>query len=129
MSDYTNTIKTEFGGLLNSLLIILVLIVCLRFSDAAWGTADVQMRFLRALYMFGSIISLSVIFVIIRAISLKVHPLQIKYGHPYFKAIMISAKYGFVTGGILVAIAGILIVNDFLDPFKDFIELTLSIFG
>jgi hypothetical protein len=129
MSDYSSTMKSEFGGFWNSALIIAVLALCLRFSDAVWGTADLEIRLRNAFYLFGSILSLSAIFVIIRAISLKIFPPQIKYGHPYFNAMMIAAKYGFVTGGILVTTIGALMIQDFFKPFKDFINQILSFFG
>jgi hypothetical protein len=129
MNDYISIIKAQFGGFWNLFFIIGVLVVCLRFSDAEWGTSDLEIRLQNALYLFGSIIFLSAIFAIIRGITLKIKPLQIKYGHPYFNAIMLAAKYGFVTGGVLVTIIGVLMVEDFFKPFNAFIEQLLSIFG
>jgi len=125
--SYSSVIKSVFGGFWNKLFIIAVFVVCFRFSDAVWGSADFQMRLQTTSLLLGSIFSLSVIFALISAILLKINPPHAKYGHPYLDGVARAAKYGFMIGGLSLTMIGILMVDGFLDPFKDLIELLLSI--
>jgi len=127
MSDYSSVIKSEFSGFWNLVFIIAVLVVCLRFSDAAWGSADFDLRLQGTFYLFGLVIALSSLFAIFRLILLKLKPPQHKYGHPYLTAIARAFKYGFVLGGLLVTTIGVLMVDNFLNPFQDLIDRVFSI--
>ena len=115
-----NEIKARFGGVWNSIVVILVVIVCLRFSSLAVAEEDLGERVSYALCLFFIALGVGFALGILKIIfSYANEPHSRFSGAANFAA---GLKYGFVAVGILIFIVGIMQLENFLGPLQIFFD-------
>ena len=113
-------IKAKLGGFWNSLLLLLIVIVCLRFSSIELAGGGLAERVMCAFYLFASCIGAGLFAGLIK--------LLLSYStEPYARApksisFVLGMKYGIVAAGILVFIVGFVQLENFLGPFQVIVD-------
>lgn len=123
--NISREIKKRFGGGWNTILLILILMVCLRFSGAEWKEEGLDVRFLRGIYLLLAVIGLGIL---IAGIKLFIARLDSpSYWMNSADEVFASGlKLGILVGGIFVFFVGILLVDNFLGPFQGVIDTILE---
>jgi hypothetical protein len=116
--------QQRFGGLWNTIFLILLVVVCLRFAGAEWTGAPLRTRLLVALYLFLGCVGCGIIFALSRIIVALSEPSYSRPSTP--ESIVWGLKYGAATGMVLLILAGILLVKDFLTPLLDLLSKVLE---
>ena len=126
--DWVDEFKKRFGGFWNTVFLIVVLIVCLRFAGAEWKDNELQERLLYALYLVLGVISTGVIFGIGSAILKRFK--RSGYSTPNAPVDFVSGlKHGTVLGAIVVFTIGLLMIDDYLGPIKEFVDVLIKKIG
>jgi hypothetical protein len=114
----------RFGGFRNLVCLVFAAAVCLRFAGAEWAGASLGKRVLVAVYLFLGCLVLGLISAALRVI---LPLIGSAYDRPTIpESIVPGLKDGLVGGAILLFLAGILLVKDFLTPLLDFAKLLIS---
>jgi hypothetical protein len=101
------------------------LFVCGRFAGAAWHTQGLDVKLLRSLWLYLSCFGLGLVFAICLLIARRIG--KTGYSKPPVVAdIAWGLKYGFVVGVLLVFVAGVLLVDDYLKPILDLWNSTVG---
>jgi hypothetical protein len=115
-----NEIKTRFGGFWNSLILLLVIIICLRFSSLELAAASLAERMHCAVHLFLGCVAAGILLGILR--------IFLAFSNQTYTRAPASAnfaaglKYGIVAGGLLILIVGILQLNNFLGVFQPMVN-------
>jgi len=108
--------KAKFGGFWNSLVILLVIIICLRFSSLELAGEDLGTRLSCSLQLFLSCIGAGIILGILR--------IFLSFSNDTYTRAPASAnftsglRFGIVAGGTLILLAGMLQLENFLGPLQ-----------
>ena len=114
--------KAKFGGFWNSLVILLVIIICLRFSSIELAGEDLGTRLSCSLHLFLSCIGAGVVLGILR--------IFLSFSNDTYTRAPASAnfttgvRFGIVAGGTLILIVGML--ENFLGPLQPIVD---ALFG
>ena len=109
-------IKAKFGGFWNSIVLLLVIVICLRFSSLELAAENLVERVHCALHLFLGCVSAGVLLGILR--------IFLAFSNQTYTRAPASAnfaqglKYGIVGGGLLILIVGVLQLNNFLGVFQ-----------
>jgi hypothetical protein len=114
-----NEIKARFGGIWNSIVVIFVVIVCLRFSSLAVVEDDLGERISYALCLFFIALGVGFALGILKIFfSYSNEPHSRLSGAANFAS---GLKYGFVAVGVLIFIVGVMQLENFLGPLQSFL--------
>lgn len=108
--------RMRFGGFWNSLILLIVIIICLRFSSLEFADESLTKRIFSALHLFLGCIAagfLLGIFKIFLAFSNQTYTRA-----PASANFVLGLKYGIVAGGTLILIVGMLQLDNFLGVFQ-----------
>ena len=109
-------IKAKFGGFWNSIVLLLVIVICLRFSSLELAAENLVERVHCALHLFLGCVAAGVLLGILR--------IFLAFSNQTYTRAPASAnftqglKYGIVGGGLLILIVGVLQLNHFLGVFQ-----------
>mgnify|MGYP003479729399 FL=1 len=109
-------IKAKFGGFWNSIVLLLVIVICLRFSSLELAAENLVERVHCALHLFLGCVAAGVLLGILR--------IFLAFSYQTYTRAPASAnfaqglKYGIVGGGLLILIVGVLQLNNFLGVFQ-----------
>ena len=109
-------IKAKFGGFWNSIVLLLVIVICLRFSSLELAAENLVERVHCALHLFLGCVAAGVLLGILR--------IFLAFSNQTYTRAPASAnfaqglKYGIVGGGLLILIVGVLQLNNFLGVFQ-----------
>lgn len=121
-----NELKIRFGGFWNSLVILLVLIICLRFSSIQLTGEPLWSSIACSFYLFLVCIGVGFITAILKVI--------LGYFNDTASRLTKAAnftlglKYGFVSAGMLVFIVGVFHLDDFIGPFQLIVDAVFANF-
>lgn len=116
--------KAKFGGFWNSLVILLIIIICLRFSSLELAEEDLGTRVMCSLHLFLSCIGAGIVLGILR--------IFLSFSNDTYTRAPASAnftsgvRYGIVAGGVLILIVGMLQLDNFLGPLQPVVD---ALFG
>jgi len=116
--------KAKFGGFWNSLVILLVIIICLRFSSIELAEEDLGERLLCSLHLFLMSIGAGIVLGIFR--------IFLSFSNETYTRAPASAnftsgiRFGIVAGGTLILIVGMLQLENFLGPLQPVVD---ALFG
>ncbi|MXS82208.1 hypothetical protein [Nitrosomonas oligotropha] len=108
--------RMRFGGFWNSLILLFVIIVCLRFSSLEFADENLTKRVFCALHLFLGCIATGVLLGILK--------IFLAFSNQTYTRAPASAnfarglKYGIVAGGLMILIVGVLQLNNFLGVFQ-----------
>lgn len=108
--------RMRFGGFWNSLILLFVIIVCLRFSSLEFADENLIKRVFCALHLFLGCIATGVLLGILK--------IFLAFSNQTYTRAPASAnfarglKYGIVAGGLMILIVGVLQLNNFLGVFQ-----------
>ncbi len=108
--------RMRFGGFWNSLILLIVIIICLRFSSLEFADEGLTKRIFSALHLFLGCVAagfLLGIFKIFLAFSNQTYTRA-----PASANFALGLKYGIVAGGMLILIVGVLQLDNFLGVFQ-----------
>lgn len=117
-------VKAKFGGIWNSLVILLVIIICLRFSSIELAEEDLGTRLSCSLQLFLSTIGIGIVLGILR--------IFLSFSNDTYTRAPASAnftsgiRYGIVAGGTLILIIGMVQLDNFLGPLQPVVD---ALFG
>ena len=109
-------IKAKFGGFWNSIVLLLVIVICLRFSSLELAAENLVERVHCALHLFLGCVAAGVLLGILRIFLAFSN--QTYTRAPASANIAQGLKYGIVGGGLLILIVGVLQLNNFLGVFQ-----------
>ncbi|MCB1986607.1 MAG: hypothetical protein H6936_09360 [Burkholderiales bacterium] len=116
--------KAKFGGFWNSLVILLVIIICLRFSSIELAEEDLGTRLACSLQLFLACIGAGIVLGILR--------IFLSFSNDTYTRAPASAnftsgiRFGIVAGGALIMIIGMLQLENFLGPLQPVVD---ALFG
>ncbi|QOJ23747.1 MAG: hypothetical protein HRU78_08850 [Gammaproteobacteria bacterium] len=116
--------RMRFGGFWNSLILLFVIIVCLRFSSLEFADENLTKRVFCALHLFLGCIATGVLLGILR--------IFLAFSNQTYTRAPASAnfarglKYGIVAGGLMILIVGTLQLNNFLGVFQPMVNGLLT---
>lgn len=116
--------RMRFGGFWNSLILLFVIIVCLRFSSLEFADENLTKRVFGALHLFMGCIATGILLGILK--------IFLAFSNQTYTRAPASAnfarglKYGIVAGGLLILIVGILQLNNFLGVFQPMVNGLLA---
>lgn len=113
-------IRMRFGGFWNSLILLLVIIVCLRFSSLELANENLTARVLCALHLFCGCVAAGVLLGILKIFLAFSN--QTYTRAPASANFALGLKYGIVAGGSLIFIVGVLQLNNFLGVFQPMVN-------
>ncbi|MBX3616763.1 hypothetical protein [Nitrosomonas sp.] len=117
-------VRMRFGGFWNSLILLIVIIICLRFSSLEFADESLTKRIFCALHLFLGCIAagfLLGIFKIFLAFSNQTYTRA-----PASANFVLGLKYGIVAGGTLILIVGMLQLDNFLGVFQPIITSLIA---
>lgn len=117
-------IKERFGGFWNSLVLLLVIIICLRFTSIGLAEESLMTRVHCAFHLFLGCLAAGIVLGILRiflSFSNKTYTRA-----PASANFVTGVKYGIVAGGILILIVGMIQLDNFLGPFQPLVD---AVFG
>ena len=118
--SFEEELRRRFGGFWNTIFLIVVVVVCLRFAGAEWAGAPLGKRLLVALCLFLGCTGLGIPFSLGRIFAARSKPIS---GRPTTaESIAWGLKYGVGTGTVLLVLVGALMVKDFLGPLLDLLS-------
>lgn len=122
--SFENEMKVRFGGFWNSLVLLFVIIVCLRFSSLELADQGLWDRVHCALHLFFGCIATGILLGILR--------IFLGFSNDTYTRAPASVnfatglKYGITTGGLLIFVVGILQLDNFLGAFQPMVNAILA---
>jgi len=116
--------KAKFGGIWNSLIILLVIIICLRFSSIELADEGLGERLKCSLHLFLSCLGAGIVLGILR--------IFLSFSNDTYTRAPASAnftsgiRFGLVAGGLLILLVGMMQLENFLGPFQPIVD---ALFG
>ncbi len=117
-------IRTRFGGVWNSLILLFVIIVCLRFASLELVQESLAVRVHYAIHLFLGCLAAGILLGILKiflALSNQTYTRA-----PASANFVMGIKYGIVAGGLLILIVGMLQLNNFLGVFQPMVNGLLA---
>lgn len=112
-------IRARFGGIWNSLTLLFVIVVCLRFAGLEFADESLIKRIFCAIHLFMGCVAAGFLLGILRiflGFSNETHtraPASANFAR--------GLKYGIVSGGLLIMLVGALQLNNFFGVFQPII--------
>ncbi len=109
-------IKARFGGFWNTLVLLIVIAICLRFASLEWAAESLSQRVHGAVHLFLGCFAAGILFGILR--------IFLSFSNQTYTRAPASAnfasglKYGIVGGGLMILFVGLLQLNNFLGVFQ-----------
>ena len=116
--------RAKFGGFWNSLIILLVIIICLRFSNIALADAELGERLMCSLHLFLASLAAGIVLGVLR--------IFLSFSNDTYTRAPASVnfttgiRYGLVAGGMLILLVGMMQLENFLGPFQPIMD---ALFG
>ena len=117
-------IRTRFGGFWNSLILLFVIVICLRFSSLELAAESLAERIHCAIHLFLGCVAAGVLLGILKIFLAFSN--QTYTRAPASANFALGLKYGIVGGGLLILMVGILQLNNFLGVFQPMINGLLA---
>ncbi|SFP84794.1 hypothetical protein SAMN05216419_102424 [Nitrosomonas cryotolerans] len=114
--SFESEIKAKFGGFWNSVLLLLVVIVCLRFSSIELLEEDLSARVLYSLYLFLGCLGGGALIALLKVIFSFSNQPYLR--PPVAVNVATGLKYGIVAAGLLVFIVGVIQLDNFMGLFQ-----------
>lgn len=117
-------IRSKFGGFWNSLILLFVIIVCLRFSSLELADESLTKRILCAANLFMGCLAAGFLLGILR--------IFLGFSNETYTRAPASAnftrglKYGIVSGGLLIMLVGALQLENFFGVFQPVVTGVIS---
>ncbi len=108
--------RTRFGGFWNSLILLFVIIVCLRFANLELAQESLSERVHCAIHLFLGCVAAGILLGILK--------IFLSFSNQTYTRAPASAnfvhgiKYGIVAGGLLIFVVGMMQLNNFLGVFQ-----------
>ena len=122
--SFESEMKARFGGFWNSLVLLLVVIICLRFSIIEWASEDLGTRLFHSFKLFFWCVLFGVLLAILKIIFSVSNPPYAKL--PASANFVWGLKRGITIGGLLIFIVGVLHLENFLGVFQPFLDKLLE---
>ena len=122
--NFESEMKARFGGFWNSLMLLLVVIIFLRFSVIAWASEELGTRLFHSFKLFLWCALFGVLLAILRIIFSASNPPYTKL--PASANFAWGLKRGIMIGGFLILLAGIIQLDNFMGVFQPFIDKSLQ---
>ncbi len=109
-------IKTRFGGFWNTLILLIVIAICLRFASLEWAAESLSQRVHGAVHLFLGCFAAGMLLGILR--------IFLSFSNQTYTRAPASAnfasglKYGIVGGGLMILLVGLLQLSNFLGVFQ-----------
>ena len=109
-------IRARFGGFWNSLILLFVIVVCLRFASLDLAAENLLARVHCAIHLFLGCVAAGILLGILK--------IFLSFSNQTYTRAPASAnfaaglKYGIVGGGLLIFIVGIMQLDNFLGVFQ-----------
>lgn len=122
--SFESEMRARFGGFWNSLVLLLVVIICLRFSIIEWASEDLGTRLFHSFKLFFWCLLFGVLLAILKII--------FSVSNPPYEKLPASANFawglkrGITIGGLLILIVGVLHLENFLGVFQPFLDKLLE---
>lgn len=124
--NWSEEIRKRFGGFWNTLFLLVVLVVCLRFAGAEWKARELEVRLLYALYLLLAVVAVGIVAAVTKLGVTKLNPPRYATGSSVAADVVWGLKYGMAAGVALVFTVGLLQVDNYLGPLKELIDLVLK---
>lgn len=117
-------IRARFGGFWNSLILLFVIVICLRFSSLELAAESLAERIHCAIHLFLGCVAAGILLGILK--------IFLAFSNQTYTRAPASAnfarglKYGIVGGGLLILMVGILQLNNFLGVFQPMVNGLLA---
>ncbi|MCH9638514.1 MAG: hypothetical protein K0U40_03370 [Betaproteobacteria bacterium] len=116
--------KARFGGIWNTLLLLFVIIVCLRFSGIAMAEDDLYDRLHCSVHLFLGCLVAGILMGLLRMFLATTNDSHTRApGSANFASGM---KYGILAGGFLILIAGMVQLEGFLGPLQPVLDVLFA---
>ncbi len=116
--------RARFGGIWNSFLLLLVIIICLRFASIAFADDDLGTRVHCSIHLFLGCLAAGFLMGLLRMFLATTNDTYTRA--PASANFASGLKYGILAGGFLILIAGIVQLEGFLGPFQPILDLIFS---
>ncbi len=116
--------RAKFGGIWNSLIILLVIIICLRFSSIAFADDSLGERLFCSLHLFLGCLGAGIVLGLLRIFLSLSNDTYTRA--PASANFTTGIRYGLVAGGLLILLVGTMQLEGFLGVFQPIID---AIFG
>ncbi len=118
--------KTRFGGIWNSIVLLFVIIICLRFAGIAMAEHDLFDRVHCAIHLFLGCLVAGLLMGLLRMFLATTNDTHTRApGSANFASGM---KYGILAAGFLILIAGMVQLDGFLGPFQPILDVIFAKF-
>lgn len=118
--SFESEIKAKFGGFWNSVLLLFVVIVCLRFSSIELLEEDLSTRVLYSLYLFLGCLGGGALIALLKVIFSFSNQPYLR--PPVAVSVATGLKYGIIAAGLLVFIVGVIQLDNFMGLFQPLIN-------
>lgn len=118
--SFESEMKARFGGFWNSFLLLLVVIVCLRFSSIEFAGEDLVTRLTCSLHLIFICIGAGIFMAIVKLILAFSNEPYARF--PKATSFAFGLKYGIITAGVLIFIIGLIQLDNFLGPFQPLVD-------
>ncbi|SDY45491.1 hypothetical protein [Nitrosomonas sp. Nm33] len=122
--NFESEMKARFGGFWNSLVLLLVVIICLRFSAIEWASEDLGTKLYHSFKLFFWCALFGVLLAILKIIFSISNPPYLRL--PASANFAWGLKRGITIGGFLILLVGILQLDNFMGVFQPFIDKLLQ---
>lgn len=122
--SFESEMKARFSGFWNSLVLLLIIIICLRFSVIEWAAEDLGTRLFHSFKLFFWCVLFGVVLAIMK--------IMFSFSNPPYSRLPASANFvwglkrGITIGGLIILIVGILHLDNFMGVFQPFIDKCLE---
>lgn len=122
--SFENEMRVKFGGFWNSLILLFVIVVCLRFSSLELADKGLWDRVHCALHLFFGCIATGILLGILR--------MFLGFSNDTYTRAPASVnfatglKYGVTAGGLLVFVVGVLQLDNFMGAFQPMVNAILA---
>ena len=118
--SFENELKAKFGGIWNSLALLFVVIVCLRFSSIELAEENLVTRLTCSLHLFLICLGAGVLMAFIKLLLAFSNEPYARF--PKATNFALGLKYGIITTGILIFVIGLIQLDNFLGPFQPLVD-------
>jgi len=112
--------KIKFGGIWNSILLLFVVIISLRFSSIAMVEDDLIERVYCSIHLLLGCLAAGLIMGLLRMFLAMTNNTHTRT--PASANFASGMKYGVLAGGFLILVVGMVMLDDFLGPFQPILD-------
>lgn len=118
--SFENEMRARFGGFWNSLVLLIVVIICLRFAVIEWASEELGTRLWHSFKLFLWCVLFGIFLAIMKILFSQSNP---PYQKPPASVNFVwGLKRGITMGGFLILIVGILHLDNFLGVFQPLLD-------